>query len=235
MKKEILNNFLNSAINFFLPKLCAGCDALLKDDEIIFCNECNLSICRLSDNEIEETYNEKFLSENYISGLISLFLFEKKKNLQHAIHKLKYNERTDIGVFLGKKIIQFYSLEILDLWKIDIIIPVPLHKVKERERGYNQSFYIAKGISENNNLIIDKTSLQRVYYTTTQTKLNLLQRKSNIKNAFLVKDNNNIANKNILLVDDVVTTGSTINECARVLLENGAQKVYVSSIAIADK
>jgi len=136
---------------------------------------------------------------------------------------------------LGKKIIQFYSLEILDLWKIDIIIPVPLHKVKERERGYNQSFYIAKGISENNNLIIDKTSLQRVYYTTTQTKLNLLQRKSNIKNAFLVKDNNNIANKNILLVDDVVTTGSTINECARVLLENGAQKVYVSSIAIADK
>lgn len=236
IKIKELKNYFFQFLDVFLPKVCAGCERKLDPNkEIILCNSCNSSIEKLNDNELQEFYNDKFLSENLISGFISLFLFEKGKNLQNAIHKLKYESRIDIGEFFGLKIAQYYQNEIKYLWKIDLIIPIPLHKVKYKERGYNQAYYIAKGISENLQIPIDEKSLQRGKYTSTQTKLNKSERKSNVKNVFCVPDNSEISNKNILLIDDVVTTGATTLECARILKNNGADNIYLATIAIADK
>lgn len=231
-----LNEYFSQFLDIFLPKVCAGCEKKLNTNyEIILCNSCNSSIEKLNDNELQEFYNDKFLSENLISGFISLFLFEKGKNLQNAIHKLKYENRVDIGEFFGLKLAQYYENEIKYLWKIDKIIPIPLHKVKYKERGYNQAYHIAKGISSNLQIPVDIKSLQREKYTSTQTKLNKSERKSNVKNVFCVYDNSEISNKNVLLIDDVVTTGATTLECARILKNNGANEIYLATIAIADK
>ena len=119
-------------------------------------------------------------------------------------------------------------------WDIDIIIPVPLHHLKKAERGYNQSEFIVKGLSDKLNIPYSTKALKRVRYTETQTAFNLGEREKNISNAFKVRNKKKILGKNILVVDDVITTGSTIKECGKALLESGAKSVYACSIAIAD-
>lgn len=112
-------------------------------------------------------------------------------------------------------------------------MPVPLHKLKKAERGYNQSYYIAKGYSNILNIPV-KEVCRRIKYTVSQTGFNLKERKENMRNAFLPTNTKIISGKRIILVDDVITTGSTITECAKVLLDNGAGKVFAVSVALAD-
>jgi len=162
-----------------------------------------------------------------------LFVFEKDKTLQSLIHSIKYNKRFLNAKFLGGLIGSELG-KILTVWKIDLIIPVPLHHLKKAERGYNQSEFIVKGISNKLNISYSTIALKRVRYTETQTAFNIEEREKNISNAFRVKSKNKIVGKNILIVDDVITTGSTIKECGKALLEDGAKSVYACSVAIAD-
>ena len=113
---------------------------------------------------------------------------------------------------------------------IDLIVPVPLHHLKKAERGYNQSYYIARGISKSTNIKIEENILKRIRFTQSQTKMNLEERRLNIENAFKVRK----ILRNILIVDDVITTGATVNECGKVLKKAGANEVYAASVAIAD-
>jgi competence protein ComFC len=122
----------------------------------------------------------------------------------------------------------------MDGWMIDYLIPVPLHPLKKAERGYNQSFYISNGISRQTGIPVKNNLLKRVRYTDSQTTMTFLERKENVGGAFSVLKRNNIAGKNFLLVDDVITTGATTNECAKALLEKSCSKVYAVSVAIAD-
>jgi ComF family protein len=169
----------------------------------------------------------------FISGFTALYVFEKDKTLQQIIHKLKYNHKFLIGKFLGKKIAEKLSDKIKS-WRIDLIIPIPLHHLKIAERGYNQSEYIAKGISELTGLTYSKQILKRARYTETQTMLNQTERQLNMAEAFKVKNKKKIIDKIILLVDDICTTGSTLNECAKLLSESGAKKIFACTVAIAD-
>ena len=116
---------------------------------------------------------------------------------------------------------------------IDCVIPVPLNKRKERERGYNQSDFVAKGISSIINVPVFSDVVRRVKYTVTQTHLNAQERKKNIAEAFAVTQSEKIKNKNILIVDDIITTGSTIQETAKVLMDSGATKVIAGSVGLA--
>jgi len=119
-------------------------------------------------------------------------------------------------------------------WEIDLIIPIPLHRLRKIDRGYNQSYYIAKGLSKYFNIPLSGKILFRSKFTKSQTTLNLKEREENISGAFNLKKHKTVSGKNILLVDDVITTGATTNECAKVLLEAGANNVYAISAAIAD-
>jgi ComF family protein len=119
-------------------------------------------------------------------------------------------------------------------WKIDLIIPVPIHHLKKAERGYNQSDFIAKGLSTALNIPYSSKSIKRIKYTESQTKLNMNERALNVSNAFKARSSNKLKGKNILVVDDVCTTGATLLECAKVLLGAGANSVYACSIAIAE-
>jgi len=220
-------------LDFFIPRFCLSCRAKLHPNEIYICYECSDKIKRPTENRIAQEFNKKFEKDKIISGFTSAYLFEKDKPLQHLIHSLKYEENFKIGIYLGKKVAELCQESIIN-WKADYLLPVPLHRLKKAERGYNQSYFIAKGISSLHKINLNTSTLKRKKYTSTQTELTLIERKSNIKDAFTIAKIKPIKDKIIILVDDVITTGATITECGEVLLKNGAAKVYALSVAIAD-
>lgn len=226
-------SFFGNLFDFLLPRECPSCNKKLLPDETIICTPCFNTIQPAAKIRLDYEYNRKLSHESIISGIYSPFVFEKDKALQHLIHSVKYKMRFQNGFYLGKLLGELGKTTISN-WCIDFIIPVPLHRIRKAERGYNQSEYIAKGVSKITTLPIEKHVLKRKRMTATQTKMNIVERKQNIKDAFAVKNSKLIQGKTILLIDDVLTTGSTMSECGRVLLLNGALKVYAASAGIAD-
>lgn len=153
--------------------------------------------------------------------------------LQNIIHTLKYNGKFKVGLYLGGLLSKEFS-DTITQWKIDYIIPVPLHQLKKSERGYNQSYYISKGLSKKAGIPVVNNLLSRKRYTSTQTTLSKQERKSNIEGAFTVKSNRKLKSKNVMILDDVVTTGATTLECARQIKKLGVEKIFVMSVAIAE-
>lgn len=227
------NSFINSLLDFFLPRFCVSCSTKLNTSENSLCNSCLSQIKRASTQRLEREFDRKFRNNKIISDFFSLYIFEKDKELQHAIHGLKYNNNFTVGKFLGQQLASVMLSE-NKIWNIDLIIPIPLHQLKKAERGYNQSFYIAKGVNKIFKKKISAGNVKRTRYTESQTSMNLSEREENISGAFKVVTASAIKDKTILLIDDVITTGATISECGRVLLEAGSKNIYAASVAIAD-
>ena len=225
--------FFIDLFDFFLPRFCPSCNHKLLNNEISVCQKCISSIELADQTRIDFEYDKKFAAQKVISGFTSLYVFEKDRELQEILHHFKYNRRFRIGITLGVKTADIRRQTISD-WNIDLIIPVPLHHLKKAERGYNQSHYIAKGLSKTLKIPAREKLLNRIRYTESQTLKNIKDRELNVGGAFSVRNKKWIKGKNILLVDDVITTGATISECARQLLNHGAEKVYAISVAIAD-
>ena len=146
---------------------------------------------------------------------------------------MKYENNFRVGETLGQ-LLGDKLLNEMPIRNLDLIIPVPLHHLKKSERGYNQSFYISKGVNSKLKLVLDKRSVKRIKYTKTQTSMNMKEREKNISGAFKVKSITNISGKNILIIDDVITSGNTVSEFGKTLKENGAATIYTASLAIAD-
>ena len=219
-------------LDFVLPPMCLHCDSPLEDNEKYLCGKCTDSLT-LIDNESNPDLQR--INENAnVAKAYSLFLFSEGTAIQSLIHNLKYGQMRRIGKEYGKKL----AVDVLKPEKIsiDFIIPVPLHISKKRERGYNQSDFICEGISYVLNVPVLLKGLKRKKFTQTQTKLSREERQMNVRDAFVVRKKYTglIKGKNILLVDDVITTGSTTLECARVLKDSGCGDVYVCSIALAE-
>lgn len=160
-----------------------------------------------------------------------MYEFIKDGKFQTAIHHLKYQNKPKVGLLLGLELGK--NLLKIDWFnEIDLIIPVPLHKMKKISRGYNQSLLIAKGIQKYSNKQLEPKLVKRVRFTKTQTKLTIEQRRENVLNAFKVNDRTKIFGKSILIVDDVCTTGSTSSELAKTLLQNGAKQVSLATLAV---
>ena len=231
--EEIIIFDLTSYIDFFLPRFCPACKKKLTESEKFICDECLSSIKRADDDRLKIEFERKFSSSKIISGFTSLFIFEKDKALQSLIHSFKYNKRFPNAKFLGGQIgIELGA--IIMKWNIDIIIPVPLHHLKKAERGYNQSEFIVQGLSSKLKITFTTKVVKRTRYTESQTTFNQTEREKNISNAFKVRRKKKIVGKNILMVDDVITTGSTIKECGKALIKSGVKSVYACSVAIAD-
>ena len=224
---------LNPIFDFFLPRFCPACDSKLKSDESFVCNNCISNIKLADENRLKNEFARKFEGKNIISGFTSLYVFEKDKELQEIIHSFKYSKKFLVGKFLGNQVGK-KLLNKIQNWEIDLIVPIPLHHLKKADRGYNQAYYIAKGLGQELTIKVSENAVKRVKYTQSQTTMTLKERQVNMGEAFKLRNKNKILNKNILLVDDVITTGATTAECAKVFLEGGANKVYAASIAIAD-
>lgn len=223
----------NVFLDFILPRFCCSCKTKLNINQDTICDNCFSKIQKSTSARLQHEFERKFEDKKIIADFYAPFIFEKDKELQHAIHSLKYEKKFRIGIFLGTILASAIKKEKPN-WQFDTVIPIPLHRLKKAERGYNQSYYIAKGVEN----ILDVNSsdriVKRIKYTESQTKMNLNEREDNISNAFKVRKKNIAEGKNILLLDDVITTGATISECGKILLEAGANKIYAASIAIAD-
>ncbi|MBU1098588.1 MAG: ComF family protein [Bacteroidetes bacterium] len=223
--------FLNDIYNFVFPPFCPCCGSKQQDDKII-CDMCEGELTTAEKSDLKRHYNEYFVETGKIKKLFSLYIFVKDSPIQSLIHKLKYENKFRIGLQLGYMWARRFegSEELTDL---DYIIPVPLFHTKKAERGYNQSYYFALGIKKVLGIKIGSRMLKRRRATDTQTNLSKQQRIINVKGAFKVKNKRRLIGKNILLFDDVITTGSTVNECARVLSEAGVKSIIAGSIALA--
>jgi len=182
--------------------------------------------------DTENPVSQIFWGRVRIEGAISLFHFRKNSRFQHLLHQLKYKGRKDVGVELGRQL-GFKILPLLKKNDISLIVPVPLHPRRERKRGYNQAGMIAKGISEATGIPTRDDVVIRNVATLTQTHKSRLERWDNVENIFSVKDQGIIKNAHILLVDDVVTTGATLEACAHTLLQNDGTKVSIATLAQA--
>jgi ComF family protein len=161
-----------------------------------------------------------------------MYYFNKDARIQDVLHALKYRKNTEIGLMLGRK----FAEEIkMCTWiaDIDCLIPIPLSQKKTQKRGYNQSEYIAKGMGEILNLGVITTAVERVKHTETQTSKTRSERLDNMKAAFEVKDPSLLNQKHVLLIDDVITTGATLESCAEAILKQGNTKLSIATLAYA--
>jgi competence protein ComFC len=229
----LINNILISLFDFFLPRLCVVCEIKISVSEIIICSDCYANFEIATKTRIQNEFKRKFTKEKLIADFLSAFIFHNDSEIQKLIHSLKYDQNFLVGKFLGGKTAEILNSKI-NYWNADLILPVPLHSLRKAERGFNQACEIAKGISRRVNVPLKLNILKRNRFTKTQTKLNLLERKKNIVGAFKLNKKKKINGKTIILVDDVITTGATISECARILMDNGAKRIYAISVAIAD-
>jgi ComF family protein len=232
--KESLRSFFNALLSFIYPPLCLSCQRLLEHGGEHVCPDCWNSIrAATSGSPLFVETSEKLVASGVVDDLVSLYVFEKEGAFQVVVHNLKYAGVQELGLELGRRLgWRFVQNGIC----ADAIIPVPLHRRKLRERGYNQAELIARGISEISNIPVRCDVIRRKKYTKTQTVLTLEQRRENMEQAFELASirSSEIENKKFVLVDDVITTGSTIIACAAVLRASGAHEVIGASAALAD-
>lgn len=231
--RNLMDSFVTSFFDFFLPRVCIACECKLTPGEDSICETCYSKIKIAELPFLESEYKRKFEEDKLINGFLSFFVFEESSPIRSILHGLKYDKKFRLGIFLGKLLAANLDEKIKE-WKTDFIIPIPLHKLKKAERGFNQSFYIAKGLAKNLDINVKTNILKRRLFTATQTKLNAEERKENMKGAFTIKNAKIVNGKNIILLDDVITTGSTISECARVLKQYGVNDIYALSVGIAN-
>jgi competence protein ComFC len=230
---NITKSIIHPLLDFIYPAECISCNKPLSEENRKICQDCWKAIPLLTkDHSLYQETRARLLAEGCIGDLVSCFAFEKEGPFQHIAHALKYKEYRSFGVEMGMRI-----GELLQEWNIetDIIIPIPLHRIKHRERGYNQSECITEGIASiiRKPVIVD--AVRRIRQTQTQTKLSLDKRKQNMKDAFqtLPGASKMIFGKTCLLVDDVITTGATTNSCAKEILAAGAKFIIAASAALA--
>ncbi len=219
--------------HLFYPRLCEGCSQPLLKEEEILCVGCCLQLPEIGDQQQED--NEaalRFAGRIAFVGAASYAYFTTDGLLQHLLHGLKYAGKQEIGMFLGR---QFGGVlqDVGWISTVDMIIPVPLHEAKKASRGYNQSLLIAEGISEKVNIPVNDGVLYRVKDTESQTHKTRAQRIDNMDGAFAVRNMSEIQGKHILICDDVLTTGATLEACALVLLKGNEVKISLATIGIA--
>ncbi len=236
-KNSNKSSIFQTFIGLLFPRICLSCDELLLESEQYLCSSCSNSL-KFSEDfcpicgapKTEEECSVCKTNEFLFDKARSVFMFNKV--VQNMIHEFKYNEMTRIAKFFGT-LSQEYIEKYQPFDHIDYIVPVPLHKVKKRTRGFNQAEYITREISRNMNWKHLPNLVRRKRFTETQTKLNKEQRKKNVSFAFRINPKYEIKDKNILLVDDVFTTGATANSIAAALNKKQVNKVYVFTIGRA--
>lgn len=218
-------------ISLLFPRLCFGCGNYLMRNESLICTECYVVIPRTGYHTVEENpVAQLFWGRCLIEKAAAFSFYNKGSRIRTLIHNLKYRGIKEIGFELGK----IYGLSLKSSGftdDIDLIIPVPLHPSKKRTRGFNQSELISIGISEVTGVQVDLTSFSRTTASETQTRRSRYERWTNVEGIFSVSDPDLLKGKHILLVDDVITTGSTIESCANELLR--VEGVKVSAVALA--
>ncbi|MEJ2544381.1 MAG: ComF family protein [Calditrichaceae bacterium] len=212
--------FIEPVIAFALPAFCISCESKLTDGRKVICPDCFNKLPLLPEEYIDVLYKE--IEQPYFDDLIIRYQFAEL--FQKLIHQFKYQRILSLAKYFAAAIAPIIKGD-----NCDYIVCVPLNAIKEKERGYNQSALIAEEIGNQLNITINNELIGRIKNTPSQTKLNREQRILNMQDAFICEEN--LKDKHIIVVDDIITTGSTLNACAKVLKNNGANKVTAVALA----
>lgn len=230
---QFVKQSVDDLLYLFFPEVCATCGRSLLGQEKILCTSCKFKLPRTEFHNWDDNFMMKhFWGRVELQQAFAFLFFGKETKVQHLLHLLKYKGRPEIGNFIG----DLYGSELKQdkaVENIDFIIPVPLHPSKERTRGYNQALKFAEGISQATGIPVRKDFLFRGTASSTQTKKSRFERWKNVEEIFYSENENEWRGKNILLVDDVMTTGSTLEACCRALLDTTEVKITVATIAVA--
>lgn len=230
---KVLSDLLDDFLSLLFPRICYGCGNHLLRNEDVICVECRVLIPQTGYHNIPGNPVEQlFWGRCVVERASSFSFYNRGSRIRKLIHALKYKGIREIGTELGA--IYGNSLKLSGfLDGIDLIIPVPLHSSKERSRGFNQSLLISEGIASATGIALLNNTLVRPVRTQTQTKRSRYERWTNVEDIFKVAAPENLRAKHILLVDDVITTGSTVEACVNELLKTDGVKVSVVSLAYA--
>lgn len=225
--------WLDNLLGLFYPSLCLACGRNLPPREDSICVSCRYKLPKTNfHREAENAFTERFWGRIPLQAGAAFLHFTKGGRVQRLIHHLKYEGKREVGLSLGRlygRVLRESSV----FRDACLILAVPLHPRKLHLRGYNQSALFAEGLSEAMGIPWLPDGLRRTEYTTTQTKKSRLERFKNVEQAFVIPDPSALKGQHVLLVDDVVTTGATLEACARKILEVEGTRVSMATIAIA--
>ena len=230
----MLHRYFRSLVHLFFPELCMGCNNSLVEQEEMVCTSCLFHLPKTDfhldcNNDSVQLLKGKF----QFKFACSMLYLSSGSLVERLIYNLKYNNHPQVGYYFGR----LYGKDLLDspfMEKIDLVVPIPLHRKRLNKRGYNQSEYFARGLAKSLGSKVDSKTLIRRTYQSSQTKLLTFERVLNVEDAFQCNEPEKFGNKNILLVDDVLTTGSTIASAANELNKSAPScKIYIASLARA--
>jgi ComF family protein len=231
---KLQHSYLADFVSLLFPELCAACRESLMANEHLICTGCRYDLPFTNFHlQPDNIVAQQFWGKIPLEGAYALFYFTKGGKIQNLLHQFKYKGVKQIGNLLGNiSGEQLIKNEVFN--SVDLIIPVPLHKKRMLQRGYNQSACFAEGLSEKLNADVEDNNLVRKIATETQTHKSRFARFENMQEVFTVINPEKLMNKHVLLVDDVITTGSTLEACGSQLLKIPGLKLSIATIAYAE-
>ncbi len=226
-------SFWHRLLNLISPDACVVCGCRLGVDEEVLCASCNLHLPRtyLAARGTDNPMARRFWGRIPLERAAALFYYEAGSEVSRIIHGLKYGGRPEIGEVMGRMMAEEFSTDAF-FEGIDLIIPVPLARKRERQRGYNQSEAIARGIASACGLPVVCDAVRRVSFTESQTHKSLRERIENVEDAFQLTGRVSLSGRHVLMVDDIVTSGATICSCVRPMLSATGLRVSVISLGV---
>lgn len=227
-----LKSAAEKLLDLFYPNLCLSCERKCDSSRELFCLECQYHIHpTLMHEHSENEFTAHFKGRIAITGGAALYYYIKGGRLQQAMEGLKYRNRPDIGLELGR----FYGMLLRDhdpYRQAQLILPVPLHPKRKAQRGYNQSAMVAQGLFESMGIPFREDLLVRKKETNSQTEKNRMDRVVNMQSAFELRKPELLKNQHLLLVDDILTTGATLEACARLLTRVEGTRISLVTLAM---
>ena len=231
---KLSRGYLADFVALLFPELCPACGESLVANEHIICTDCLYHLPQTNFHlQPDNIVARQFWGKIKLEGAYALYFFAKGGRIQNLMHHFKYRGMQKIGNLLGN--MAGNQLVRSTVFKsVDIIVPVPLHKSRLKERGYNQSACFAEGLAQKLNAVVQTDNLVRLKATETQTHKSRFLRFENMQEVFTINDRESLKNKHVLLVDDVVTTGATLEACGIELLKIEGLKLSIATIAYAE-
>ena len=228
------DSFWSRLVDLIAPRACVVCGGRLGIHEFFICGSCNLQLPRTNyaDNPYENDMARLFWGQLPVERCAALFFYQGGSGPSQILYELKYKNHPEIGEFFGRMIAEEWN-DTGFFEGIDLIVPVPLAKERQRQRGYNQSLHIARGIGFVTRLPIVTNAVSREQFVESQTQKDRWQRNENVEGCFRLNDGSALKGRHVLLVDDVVTTGATICSCGREMLKAGDVRFSILTIGFA--
>jgi ComF family protein len=231
---KLRSGYLADFISLLFPELCPACGETLMANEHLICTDCHYNLPLTNFHlQADNIVAQQFWGKIHLESAYALYYFTKGGKVQNLMHHFKYSGMRHIGNLLGS-IAGEQLTQNPKFAGIDCIIPVPLHKSRLKQRGYNQSTCFAEGLAAKMNSVVEDNNLVRIRATETQTHKSRFSRFENMQEVFAVRHPERLVNKHVLLVDDIVTTGSTLEACGIQLLKIPGLKLSIATIAYAE-